>query len=149
MDESGVEVEPRRPITLAIAVVGLMVVAALGVLEGALILLMRYDEDLIAAGLVLAVSLTGAASILFALLLGAIAAGVWRGSRGARIVATVVSVAGLALDAVTLSASATGLWWTVIDVVFYLYVIGALWLGARTMAFFKRRPARAAASAAA
>jgi len=139
---------PRRPVTVSVAVVVIMVLAGFGVLEGILVLLTRYEPTVVAAGLVLAVSLAGAASILLSLLLGAVAAGVWRGSRVARILITVFAALALALDVVTISGAPADLWWTVLDAAFYLFVIVALWAGRPTMAFFRRRPRRDAAAAA-
>lgn len=140
---------PRRPVIVSVAVVVLIVLAGFGALEGASILLMRYDELIVQTGLVLAVSLAGAVGILLSLLLGTLAAAVWRGSRAARIAVTVFSAGALLLDIVTLTGSSEDLWWTVIDAVPYLFVVGALWIGRRTNAYFRRRPAPAGAAAAA
>jgi len=140
---------PRRPLPVSIAVVLVMVLAGFGVLEGVLVLLARYDETTVAAGLVMAVSLAGAAGILLSLLLGAVAAAVWRGSRAARILVTVFAAAALLLDVITIAGSPADLWWTNLDAVFYLFVIVALWAGRRTAAFFRQGlRARAAVAAA-
>lgn len=138
---------PRRPLPVSIAVVAIMVLAGLGVLEGVLILLTRYDAATIADGLVMAVSLAGAAGILLSLLLGAVAAAVWRGSRAARIAVTVVAGGAVLLDVITILGSPTQLWWTVLDAVFYALVIVALWAGRPTSRFFTRRGRAIAASA--
>jgi len=139
---------PRRPLTVSIAVVVIMVLAGFGVLEGVLVLLTRYEPTIVAADLVLAVSLVGAAGILLSLLLGAVAAGVWRGSRVARILITVFAALALVLDVLTISSAPGDLWWTVLDAAFYLFVIIALWAGRPTMAFFRRSPRPGAAAAA-
>ena len=143
----GTQHSEHRPVLVSIAVVLIIVVAVFGVIEGVLILLTRYDADVVASGGVLVVSLAGAAGILLSLLQGAIAAGVWRGSRGARTIVTVFASLGLALDVVTLAGAPEHLWWTAIDAVGYLFVIVALWVGAGTAAFFRRRPTTAVASA--
>jgi len=148
VDEAA-DTTPRRPVLVSVAVVMLMVLAGFGVLEGVLVLLARYDDEVVAEGLVMAISLAGAAGILLSLLLGAIAAGVWRGSRAARIVVTVIAGFALLLDVVTIAGSPPELWWTAIDAAFYLFVVIAFWAGRRTAAYFRpRRRARAAAEAA-
>lgn len=129
-----------RPIPVAIAVIATVVTAVFGVAEGVLILLARYDDEVVADGMVLAVSLAGVAGILASLLLGSIAAAVWRGSNGARIAVTTLAALSLLLDAVTVTGAPGDLWWTMLDVAGYLLVILALWVGRGTWAFFRRRP---------
>lgn len=148
-DAAATPASARRPLLVSIAVVLVMAVAVFGVIEGVLILLTRYDEDVIASGGVLVVSLAGAAGILLSLMLGAIAAGVWRGSRGARIVVTVLAALGLALDVVTLVGAPADLWWTVLDAAGYCFVLVALWVGPGTAAFFRRPGAASVAGASA
>jgi hypothetical protein len=131
---------------VSIAVVLIMVVAVFGVIEGVLILLTRYDADVVASGSVLVVSLAGAAGILLSLLQGAIAAAVWRGSHGARIVVTVFAGLGLLLDVLTVVAAPGPLWWTALDAAGYAFVILALWVGRSTAAYFRRRATSASAA---
>jgi hypothetical protein len=138
MSESG---GSSRPVLVSVAVVLIIVVAVFGVIEGVLILLTRYDDAVVASGGVLVVSLAGATGILLSLLQGAIAAGVWRGSNGARIIVTAFAALGLALDVVTIAGAPTELWWTVLDAAGYAFVIVALWAGTRTAAFFRSSPA--------
>ena len=146
-DDDHAAIERRRPLLVSIAVVLIMIVAVFGVIEGALILLTRYDDDVVADGSVMLVSLAGAAGILLSLLQGAIAAAVWRGSRSARIVVTVFAALGLLLDVVTVVGAPESLWWTALDAVGYAFVIAALWIGRATAAFFGR-PATSASAAA-
>lgn len=140
---------PRPPVTVVLAVVLTMIITGLGVLEGVAILLLRYDPQVVDAALTLPVSLAGIAGILASLLLGALAAGVWRGSRVARIVVTIVAALALVLDAVTISSAPTGLWWTVADAAFYLVIIVTLWAGRATAVHFRPRPRGHAAGEAA
>ncbi len=139
----------RRPIAVAIAVIAIMVVAVFGVIEGVLVVLSRYDPAVVADGAVLAVSLAGVVGILLSLLQGAIAAAVWRGSHGARIVVTVFAGLGLLLDVVTIAGSPTDLWWTALDAAGYVFIVLALWVGRGTAAFFRRRSAATDGGAAA
>jgi len=139
----------RRPLLVGVAVVLIMIVAVFGVIEGVLILLTRYDAEVVASGSVLVVSLAGAAGILLSLLQGAIAAAVWRGSHAARIVVTVFAGLGLLLDAITVVGAPAELWWTALDAAGYAFVIIALWVGRSTAAFFRRRAAGASAASSA
>ena len=132
---------------VSIAVVLVMIVAVFGVIEGVLVILTRYDDDVAADGAVLVVSLAGAAGILLSLLLGAIAAAVWRGSHGARIAVTVFAGVGLLLDIITVADAPTSLWWTALDAVGYVFVIAALWIGRGAAAWFRRRDAGATVAA--
>ena len=148
--DDGAATGQRRPLQVSLAAVLLMLLAGLGVLEGVVILLSRYDAATIAASLVLAVSLAGAAGILLSLLLGTVVAAVWRGSRAARIIVTVVAGVAVVLDVITIAGSPTQLWWTVLDAAFYVLVIAALWVGRPTARFFApRRRVRGASAAAA
>ncbi len=128
----------RRPLLITLVVVLAALNGIGSALVGTLILLSRYD---VPADDVLAVSLIGAAVILFGLLTLAIAGGIGRGSRLARLLASLYLGAQLLLGVLTFTLTDWD-WWGVVGIALDLLTLLALWLppGARYFA----RPARAA-----
>ncbi|TAJ49224.1 MAG: hypothetical protein EPO52_04565 [Herbiconiux sp.] len=97
---------------------------------GVLTIFLRYLPETAADGIRLPVTLLGVGMVLFGLLLVALASGVARGSRAARTGATVVLLAGLALDVADLVIAADGDWSGVItQLIVCALVIIPLWVG--------------------
>ena len=109
---------------VTIAVVLLYLSGLLNILVGVIVLLSRYQVD--EAG-VLGVSLLGAAIILFGLLTVAIASAIARGSRLARLSATIFLAALLVLHVVTIAATEVWDWTEVVQIIAALVVLVALW----------------------
>jgi holin-like protein len=117
-------VSPRRPAIVTVALVFVYLSGLSNAAVGIAVLLSRYR---VPAGEVLPVSLLGAGIILFGLLTLAVAGAIARGSRPARLLATVYLVVQLALHTwsiVTTAWDATSIALIAID----LFVIAALWL---------------------
>jgi holin-like protein len=123
----------RRPAIVTVAVVCAYVGGLASTVLGILVLLSRYrvpETD------VLAVSLIGAGIILFGLLTLGVASGLARGSRMARLFASLYLVLALALHVWTI----VGTDWDPVSIALILvdgFVLAALWLrpGAR---YFRR-----------
>ncbi|WP_460772409.1 hypothetical protein [Microbacterium sp. GXF7504] len=136
---------PKRPAVVIAAVVFVAVGAAVSIVGGLLILLSRYQ---VPADDVLAVSLLGAATVLFGLLNLALAAGIGRGSRLARLLVTVFAVLEIATQVVTVVRTDGWDASALVDLSLNVLVLAALWLppGAR---YFRRAVEAAPTTAAA
>ncbi len=123
---------PKRPVVITI-VVALVVLSGLSnALLGLVVLLSRYqvpDSD------VLAVSLIGAAVILFGLLTIAVAAAIGRGSRLARLLLTIYLVIQLALHIVT-ALTTTWDWAVLVQSLVELCALVAVWAPRGSRRFF-------------
>lgn len=127
----------RRPALVTIAIVLVYISGVGNTAEGVLVLLSRYDVQGDAA--VLTVSLLGAAITLLGLLTIAVASGLSRGSRFARVLITVYLGVQTVLHVLTiLDADAWDIWASV-QTVAELFVIVVLWTppGSR---FFRSAP---------
>ncbi|KAA9108487.1 hypothetical protein F6B43_09375 [Microbacterium rhizomatis] len=135
----------RRPVIVTLAIVVVYVSGLGNAALGLLILLSRYDVQGDAA--ILTVSLLGAGTILLGLLTVAIASGLSRGSRFARILITVYFGIQIVLHVLTIVDADTWDVTATIQIVFELLVIAVVWLppGAR---FFRPVPASGAGAAA-
>lgn len=124
---------------VTIAIVLVYVTAFASVAIGIVVLLSRYQ---VPTADVLFVSLLGAAIILLGLLTVAVASGLSRGSRLARLGITAYLVVSVILHIVTIVATDTWEWSPAIQATLELLVLAALWLppGAR---FFTRAAAPA------
>lgn len=126
---------PRRPAVLTVAVVVMYLAGFANTAIGVVVLLSRYDqttpED------VLATSLIGSAIALFGLLMVAVAAGVGRGSRLSRILATVYIGIQIALDIVSLVTEHTWDWVSIVSVLLDAALVVILWAPA-TSRYFRR-----------
>lgn len=135
----------RRPVLVTIAIV-LVYISGLGnTAEGVLVILSRYDAQ--GADAVLTISLLGAGITLLGLLTIAVASGLSRGSRFARILITVYLGIQTVLHILTIIDADA---WDVsasVQTVLELFVVAVLWLppGAH---FFRAAPAEDAALAA-
>jgi len=121
----------RRPGIVTFVVVLIYIAGIADVALGVLTIFLRYLPETAAEGITLPVTLLGAGMILFGLLLVALASGVARGSRAARIGTTIVLLAGLALDVADLLIAADGDWSGVVtQLAACAIVIIPLWVGA-------------------
>ncbi|MET0781362.1 MAG: hypothetical protein ABWY26_01880 [Microbacterium sp.] len=136
----------RQPILVRIAVVLVYLSGLTSVAIGILILLSRYQVE---KAEVLPVSLLGAGVILFGLLTIAVASGVARGRRLARVLLTIYLAVQFVLHIVTIVSADTWDWTSLAEMAAYAFIAIALWTppGSR---YFRDAPtdqAEAAASA--
>jgi len=133
--------ERPRPPKRVIAVVVLTYISGiLDIIAGILLILLRYDDAVRAAGDAFAVSLWGAGIILIGLLTIAMASGLTRGRNSARIFVTVlVSLSALVWVIGVIAAPTDGSsWWSLaIGGGISALIILALWAG-RPAEFFRR-----------
>ncbi|MCS5736252.1 hypothetical protein [Herbiconiux daphne] len=134
------QVEPRRrPGLVTFAVVLMYIGGVAQVALGILTIFLRYAPGAEADGLVLPVTLFGSGMIFFGLFVVALASGVARGSRAARVGATVVMLLGLVLAIVDLVVAADGDWSGVaVQTVASAAVILPLWTGRGRLYFAAR-----------
>jgi holin-like protein len=133
----------RRPVVVTIAVVLVYLSGLASIAVGILILLSRYTVD---PPQVLPVSLLGAGVILFGLLTIAVASGVSRGRRLARLLVTIYLVLQFVLRIVTILSADAWDWSSAIELAAYAFIAYALWAppGSR---FFAAAPADHVAAA--
>ncbi|SFS16011.1 hypothetical protein SAMN04487846_3222 [Microbacterium sp. cf046] len=114
----------RQPVLVRIAVVLVYLSGLTSIAIGILVLLSRYD---IARAEVLPVSLLGSAVILFGLLTIAIASGVARGRRLARLLLTIYLGVQFVLHIVTIVTTETWDWTSMAEMAAYAFIGFALW----------------------
>ena len=114
----------RQPILVRIAVVLIYLSGLTSVANGILILLSRYQVE---RAEVLPVSLLGAAVILFGLLTIAVASGVARGRRFARLLVSIYLVVQFVLHIVTIVSADTWDWTSLAEMAAYVFIAVALW----------------------
>lgn len=119
---------PPRPVTqpllVRIAVVLVYLSGFASVAIGILVLLSRYRVE---RAEVLPVSLLGAGIILFGLLTIAVASGVARGRRLARVILTVYLAVQFVLHVVTIVTADTWDWTSVAEMAIYVFIAVAVW----------------------
>lgn len=133
-------VRRRRPVELTVVVVLAYVQGVLDVGVGILLLLTRYLDEVRAEGDAFFMSVLGAAVILFGLLVIAVASGIARGDRIARIVLTVGVTLSLALDAASIIVAPTESWGSVASGVIGIAILLIIWTG-RGARHFRKTPA--------
>lgn len=114
----------RQPILVRIAVVLVYLSGLATVAIGILVMLSRYRVD---EADVLPVSLLGAGVILFGLLTVAVASGVARGRRLARLLLTIYLAVQFALHVVTIVTADTWDWSSAVTMALYVLIVIALW----------------------
>lgn len=137
---SDVEPRPRRPWELTLVVVLAYIQGVLDVALGIVLLLTRYLDEVRADGDAFLVTVVGAAVILFGLLVIAVASGVARGDRVARIVLTVGVSLSLALDATSIALDPSQPWGSVASAAIGVAILLIIWTG-RGARHFRRAPA--------
>lgn len=126
----------RRPGIVTFVVVLIYIAGIADIALGVLTVFLRYLPETAAEGLALPITLLGAGMILFGLFLVALASGVARGSRAARIGVTVALLAGLALAVADLVVAADGDWSGVItQLIASALVVIPLWTGPARLFF--------------
>ncbi len=120
----------RRPLPVTVAVVLVTIGALLSVTTGVLVLLSRYQ---VPADAVLPVSLLGSATALLGLLTLALAAGIARGSRLARVLVTILVALEIATHVLTIVTTDGWDVTSLIDLAVAAIVLLAVWVppGAR------------------
>lgn len=114
----------HQPVLVRIAVILVYLSGLASVAIGILVLLSRYHVE---RAEVLPVSLLGAGVILFGLLTIAIASGVARGRRLARLLLTIYLCIQFVLHVVTIATADTWDWTSMAEVVAYAFIGVALW----------------------
>ena len=129
----------HRPGFVTVAVVVMYLGGIAQIALGILTLFIRYIPDAPTGDIGLLVSLFGAGMILFGLFVIALASGVARGSRAARVSATVVLLLAFALAIADLIVAGDGDWSGVaVQLVSSAAVIVPLWTGAGRRYFAPR-----------
>lgn len=114
----------HQPILVRIAVVLIYLSGFASVAIGILVLLSRYR---VPAAEVLPTSLLGAGVILFGLLTIAVASGVARGRRLARLILTAYLIVQFVLHVVTIVAADTWDWTSAAEMAAYVFIAVAVW----------------------
>ena len=114
----------NQPILVRIAVVLVYLSGFASVAIGILVLLSRYRVD---RSEVLPVSLLGAGVILFGLLTIAVASGVARGRRLARLILTIYLGVQFVLHIVTIVTADTWDWTSAAEMAVYAFIAVAVW----------------------
>lgn len=127
----------RRPVLVTLAIVLVYISGVGNTAEGVLVLLSRYDAQGDAA--VLTVSLLGAGITLLGLLTIAVASGLARGSRLARVLITVYLGVQTVLHVLTIIDADAWDVWATIQTVAELFVIVVLWVRPGST-FFRSAP---------
>ena len=115
----------HRPVVLTIAVVLVYLNALASIAVGILVLLSRYD---VPGTDRLPVSLIGAGTILFGLLVLAVASGAGRGSALSRILLTVYIAALLVLAVFTVVSTDGWDWSAILNLAVEAFILVALWV---------------------
>lgn len=123
--------ERSRPGLVTVAVVLMYIGGIAQIALGILAIFLRYTPEAQRDGIALAVTLLGAAMILFGLFVVALASGVARASRASRIGATVVMLLGVVVALLDLLVAGDGDWSGIaVQLVLSAAVIVPLWVGA-------------------
>jgi hypothetical protein len=124
---TGMTSSVRPPLPVILVIILSYVVAALDIAAGVIIILLRYADEVIEAGAETFFTYVGIVMILSGLLIIAVASGLSRGRKGARILTTIALSVSLALGIVSIIDSPD--WWKVAELALGAIVIAALWLG--------------------
>ena len=119
---------PRPPVPVIIAVVLVYISGVLDVIGGIATVLSRYTPEAQADGQ-LPITLIGAAGILIGLFTCALASGLFRGRRSARIIVTIALGVSFVVAVVDLIADPTNLLVKIGDPLLTALIASALWLG--------------------
>jgi holin-like protein len=135
---------PPRPVVVTIAIVLVYLSGLLNAVIGTFVLLSRYQVE---PDAVLPVSLLGAAIILFGLLTLAVASGLGRGSRLARLGLTIYLAAQIVLHVVTIVVADTWDWAEPVQIALEVLILAAVWLPPGARFFTVRRSVETATTA--
>ncbi|MGN6125701.1 MAG: DUF7144 family membrane protein [Humibacter sp.] len=127
----------RRPASVTLIAVLAWIEGAFDIIAGVLLLVFQNQPSVKAAWYGPTALVTSAiVAILFGLIVVLIAGGLLRGSRGARIIVTVVQLLAIVADAFTAFASPSQFAWAAISALISLIIIILLWTG-RANDFFR------------
>ena len=127
----------RRPAGVTLIAVLAWIEGALGIVAGVLLLIYKNEPSVRAAWAGESSLITSAIlGILFGVVVVLVAGGLLRGSRGARIVVTVVQLLAIVEDAFTAWAYPTQFAWSAVSALISLIIIILLWTG-RANEFFR------------
>jgi len=142
MGDAG-ETRRRRPAELTLVVVLAYVQGVLDVALGILLLLTRYLDEVRADGDAFLVTILGAAVILLGLLVIAVASGIARGDRVARVVLTIGVALSMALDVASIVTDPAHPWGSTVSFVIGAAILLIVWTG-RGARHFRKPPATTA-----
>jgi hypothetical protein len=125
----------RRPVEVTVIVVLTYVSAIVDIVSGLLLILARYLPDLTGTPLRSFVTVGGAVVVLFGFLTIAVASGVARGDRNARLIMTVLLGLAILVAGFAILVDPGALWFQLVNVVLGVVVIVVLWTG-RARQFF-------------
>jgi uncharacterized membrane protein HdeD (DUF308 family) len=119
----------RAPAPVIAIVVLTYIVGALGIATGILIILLRYASSVNDLGGRTVVTVWGAIAIMIGLFTCAVASGLTRGRRGARLILTVALSISAAAGIVNAVLEQSAGWTTVVSIALILAALVVLWVG--------------------
>jgi hypothetical protein len=125
----------RRPTEVTVIVVLTYVSALVDIVSGLLLILARYLPDLANTPLRSFVTIGGAVVVLFGFLTIAVASGVARGDRNARLIMTVLLGLAILVALAAILVDPGALWFQLVNILLSVVVIVVLWTG-RARQFF-------------
>jgi holin-like protein len=125
----------RRPAEVTVIVVLTYVSALVDIVSGLLLILARYLPDLAGTPLRSFVTIGGAVVVLFGFLTIAVASGVARGDRHARLIMTVLLGLAVLVALAAILVDPGALWFQLVNILLSVVVIVVLWTG-RARQFF-------------
>ncbi|WP_026939789.1 DUF7144 family membrane protein [Humibacter albus] len=129
----------RRPAGVTLIAVLAWIEGAFAIVAGVLLLILKDDAEVRdASGGEPALVTSAILTILFGVVVVLIAGGLLRGSRGARIVVTVLQLLAIASDALTAWADPARFAWSAVGALISLIIVILLWTG-RANDFFRTR----------
>lgn len=132
-------VEPRRPAELTVAVVLTYISAFVEIVVGVLVIFLRYVPDA-DDQLRRFVTISGAVIVLIGFLTIAVASGIARGDRNARIVLTVLMGLSIALSVTSVIGDRSDLPVSLVNFLVSAGLVVVLWTG-RVRRYFRAKPA--------
>lgn len=117
----------RPPLPVILTIILSYVVAVIDIVVGVVIILLRYDDEVIEAGAETFFTYVGIAMILSGLLIIAVASGLSRGRKGARILTTIALGISLVLGIISMIDAPD--WLKAAELALGVAVVAALWLG--------------------
>ena len=125
------------PAELVVATVLTYVVGVLGIVLGILLMFVRYVPNLVHSTLGAIVTIVGAATVLLGLFVIALASGLTRGRRDARILLTVLFSIWFVLGVLVVVLDPDDSWFRLVDLILSAGIVVVMWTG-RVARFFAR-----------
>jgi hypothetical protein len=130
-----------RPAELTVVVVLTYISAIVAIVFGVLLILARYGIPLSDGGVRGFVTIAGAVVVLVGFLLIAVASGIARGDKSARIISTVLLSLSAAVSIISVVTEPTDLWSQLVNAVIAAAAIAVMWTG-RAARYFRLTPAQ-------